>query len=111
MMVLYRTSFLGSMFKIIPWIKRGSISVNKRLINYLNYRVRPGDLIQFSDALIETASLNYKKRRLHHNFVMAPPRFFYVNFSLFYIIMERLPREKDLVFPIKLDIYRATGYY
>jgi ribosomal protein S4 len=108
---MYRTGFITSMFEIIPFIRKGNILVNKRLINYLNYRVKVGDLIQFKKSFRKRARMNYHRRRLFHTFIMSIPRFIYANFPLFYLLIERLPREKDLVFPIKLDMYRATGFY
>ena len=108
---MYRTGFLTSMFEIIPFIRKGNILVNKRFINYLNYRVKVGDLIQFRRGFRKRAKINYHRRRLFHTFIMTMPRFIYANFSLFYLLIERVPCERDLVFPIKLDMYRATGYY
>ena len=51
------------------------------------------------------------KRVTMKGLLFNTPKFMYVNYKLFLSFFERAPVEKDLIYPIKLDIYRATSYY
>lgn len=103
--------FFDSIFSVKQLIQTGGVRINRQVINYLNHRIQVGDLIQFKPFVQRQADHAFHRRRVYHSFIMNMPRFIYPNYTLFYFWVERFPREKDLVFPIKLDMYRATGYY
>lgn len=109
--VIYRTNLLVSMFEIIDFIKRGNVLVNRRLTDLVNFNVYVGDVLTFFFDFSSKFRLSVKKRFRIKGFVFNTPRYMFINYKLFFAFIERLPFNADLGFPIKLDIYRATGYY
>lgn len=110
---VYRTNFMYNMFEILYFVKSGNILVNNVLMNYVNLVINVGSFVTFlyrkkARKLFRT---NFFKRFNTHTVLFNTPRYLFVNYKLFYAFMERAPKAKDLVYPIKLDIYRATAYY
>jgi len=109
--MLYRTNFIYSMFEAIAFVKSGNVFVNNVLINYVNYIVKVGDCLTFWEDFFSKFKYNFIKRFVTKTILFNTPRYMYVNYKLFFAFMEKLPQDRDLVYPIKLDIYRATAYY
>jgi ribosomal protein S4 len=109
--VIYRTNFLYSMFEIISFVKDSNVFVNNILINYVNFVVRVGDFITFNEKHRSRFKANFFKRFKTQTILFNTPRYMFVCYKLFFAFMERAPMDNDLVYPIKLDIYRATAYY
>lgn len=108
---MYRTNLMISMFEIIDFVKRGNILINKCLTNLVNFNMCIGDVLTFLVDFGSKFKVNFKRRFRIKGFVFNNPRYMFVNYKLFFAFIERLPFNNDLLFPIKLDIYRATGYY
>lgn len=109
--LIYRTNFIISMFEIIEYIKRGSVIVNGKVLSYVNANVNIGDIVSFNNVDILKFRLNFIKRFRTQGFIFNTPRYLFVSYKLFFAFMERQPSDNDIAFPIKLDMYRATGYY
>lgn len=108
---LYRTNFIISMFEIIEYIKKGKILVNGNVVNYVNANVKIGDIVSFKTNNLIQLRLNFIKRFRNKGFIFNTPRYLFISYKLFFAFTERQPLDSDLAFPIKLDMYRATGYY
>jgi len=108
--MVYRSNFIYNMFEAIAYVKKG-VRVNNILINYVNYIFRIGDLLTFDPASLIKFKFNFIKRFKTQSILFNTPRYMFVNYKLFFAFMEKQPQNKDLVYPIKLDIYRATAYY
>jgi len=109
--MIYRTNFIYSMFEAIAFVREGNVYVNNELQNYVNYVVKVGDFFTFERRRWTQFRYNFLKRYQTGTLIFSTPRYMYINYKLYYAFMERAPRRKDLVYPIKLDIYRATAYF
>jgi len=109
--VLYRASFIRSIFEIIDNIKNGTILVNKGVVSFVNAPLRVGDFVSLGLLDLNKVRNNFLRRLALKGFVFNVPRFLFVNYKFFFVIMERLPLDNDLAFPVKIDIYRAIGFY
>jgi len=99
------------MFEIIPYIRKKKIYINNIAINHVNCRAKLGDFIRLDRYYIDRVALYFILRSFRFTFVFNSPRFMYVNYQLLFVILEKQPLGVDFAFPIKLDMYRATGYY
>lgn len=99
------------MFDIIECVKRNKILINGFISNYVNKNLDIGDIISFCNIDIMKFKSDLLKRLRVMGFIFNTPRYLFISYKLFFIFMERQPCDDDLAFPIKLDIYRATGYY
>jgi len=109
--MVYRTNFIYSMFESIAFVKSSKVLINNILINYVNFVVNVGDFLTFFGDYKNKFRSNFLKRFRTQTIIFNTPRYMFVNYKLFFAFMERQPLDKDLVYPIKLDIYRATAYY
>lgn len=108
--ILYRSNFITNMFEIIHFVKKSNVLINGICINYLNYTVSMGDFITFSRKCFNKFKINFKRRFILGSVLFNTPRFIFVSYKLFLFLLLRLPFKKDLIFPIRLDIYRATAF-
>jgi len=109
--MVYRTNFIYSMFEAIAFVKTGNVFINNVLINYVNHIVKVGDFITFFEGAHTRFKYNFLKRFVTKTILFNTPRYMYVSYKLFFAFMEKFPKDDDLVYPIKLDIYRATAFY
>lgn len=109
--LLYRTNLLFNMFEIIAYVKRCNVMINNVLINYVNFTTAIGDFLSFLAEKGARFRHNMYKRFKTQTVLFNTPRYLYVNYKLFFAFMEKAPKLVDLVYPIKLDIYRATAFY
>jgi len=77
----------------------------------VNYIVKVGDFITFFGDVHARFRANFFKRFKTQTILFNTPRYMFVSYKLFFAFMEKEAFDKDLVYPIKLDIYRATAYY
>ncbi len=108
---IYRTNLLYSMFEIIDFVKRSNVKVNGSIINYVNYIVKIGDIVTFLPRSYRQFYYCLVAKFRVKSFVFNMPRFLFVSYKLFFAFMLKYPNDKDLAFPIELDIYRATSFY
>jgi len=109
--LLYRSNFFISMFDMIELIKRNKVLVNGNISNYVNKNLKIGDIVSFYDLDLKKLRSTFFKRLRVSGFIFNTPRYICISYKLFFISMVKYPCDNDLAFPIKLDIYRATGYY
>jgi len=109
--VMYRASFIRSIFEIIEKIKKGDFLVNKGVVSLVNSPLKVGDLVSLVLLDLNKVRNNFLRRFILKGFVFNVPRFLFVNYKFFFVIIERQPFDNDLAFPFKIDIYRATSFY
>ena len=105
--IIYRSNIVISMFEVLSFLQESNVYLNNVLVNYSNANVRVGDIISFG--LLDSSKIkhNFKKRALRKSFLFSIPRFMYVNYKIGFILLEKAPELKDLVYPIRLNVYRA----
>jgi hypothetical protein len=96
------------MFESIAFLKKNSALLNNKRVNYLNFNVNVGDFLRIDPKHIPFIKKNIFSRALKGNFLSNSPRYFFVNYKLFYLTLFKYPTNKDLAFPVKIDIYRAN---
>ena len=99
------------MFEIVEHIKSNKILINGYISNYVNKNLKIGDIVSFRGINLIKFRSNLLKRLRIQGFIFNTPRYLFASYKLFFVFMERQPCDNDLAFPIKLDIYRATGFY
>jgi len=110
MSFLYRTSLLSNPFQCMQFIKQGHVLVNLRYVPYVNYRVQVGDFVGFSDLGKKIVYLALLYRLKYRLTLFNAPGYMFVSYTFMFSYMKRAPLRKQLVFPIAVDLYRATGY-
>ena len=108
---IYRTNFMYNMFEIITFVKHANVYVDGVLIDYVNYVVRVGQFVTFKRGVRRFFRHNLIRRFRTKGVIFNSPRYMFVNFKLFFAFMERYPFNRDLAYPIKLDVYRANAYF
>lgn len=109
--MVYRSNFYDNLFEILSIVRAGMLRVNGKCINYVNASLVVGDILSPEKAIRAIFKKNMLKRVYNEGFVFNKPRYMIANYKLIISYMYVEPRDKDLAFPVKLDIYRATGYY
>lgn len=107
---IYRTSFLPNIFQCIQLVRRGGVMVEKSLQHHVNYRVAINTVIKFTSLVKRLVYISLLYRLGRDLVLFNPPRYIFASYSFLYCYMKRPPRRRDLVFPISIDMYRATGY-
>ena len=110
MSFLYRTSLISNPFQCMQFIKQGYVMVNLKYIPHTNYRVQVSDFVSFSylgKKIVYLALMYRLKNRLT---LFNAPNYMFVSYTFMFSYMKRPPLKKQLVFPIAIDLYRATGY-
>lgn len=103
-----RANFVKSMFESIAFLKKNGALLNNKHVNYLNFNVNVGDFLRIYPKHIPLIKNNIFSRALKGNFLSNASRYFFVNYKLFYLTLFKYPTNKDLSFPVKVDIYRAN---
>jgi ribosomal protein S4 len=107
---VYRTSFIPNIFQCIQLVRRGGVVVEKSVQNYVNYHVTINRVVRFTSLVKRLIYISLLYRLGRQLVLFNPPRYIFVSYYFLYCYMKRPPRRRDLVFPISLDMYRATGY-
>lgn len=109
--LIYRTNLVRTMFEAIKFVKSSNVMVNNFLKNSPNSKLHIGDLISIVFPDLSFLKHGLFSRLLRKSVYFAPPRYLFISYKFFIITLLAYPREKDLAFPMKFDIYRSTGYY
>lgn len=111
---LYRTSFVSNMFESIQLVKQSFITINRKTFNYVNESVNLFDILSFHPIIKSFVYLDIHERlytgRKTIRYLFNPPKYIFVSYWFLFAYMFMYPRRRKLVFPISVDIYRATGY-
>lgn len=109
--LVYRSNVVDSMFEAVNLVKSAYLFVNGILINYVNFVVKTSDLLYFHSNIRSRIRLNFFKRFFYAGFIFNTPRFIFIDFKLFFLSAVVQAKDSDLVFPYKIDLYRATGFH
>jgi hypothetical protein len=107
---VYRTSFIPNPFQCIEIVKRGNVTIEGVVQGHINYLIQLNQLVSFIPSFKRLIYLSLLYRLARGAILFNPPRYIYVSFIFLFTYMTRPPHRRDLVFPISLDMYRATGY-
>lgn len=112
--IVYRSGLAFNMFEILSLVRTAQVYVNKVLYNNLNFSVKVFDLISFSSKVsryLYLSLLSRLLRRRKKSILFNSSKFLFVSYKLMCFFLKRHPKEKDLIFPVGVDIYRATGFF
>jgi len=107
---IYRSSFFSNMFESLSFIKTGNLWINKELVNNLYYTIKIMDYVGFSNLVKGFIFWSFFKRIRRKAFLFLYPKYMYVSLVFFYIILIRLPSNKDIINPIIIDAYKISNY-
>lgn len=106
----YRLYFVKNIFEVKKFLFHKNLMVNKKLVNFPNYKIRMYDIIQVRSELLEKIIKIRLLKNLKYSIVYTPvPRFIFMNFSLMYAYIYTYPKIRDLSFPKNLLDYYRTG--
>jgi len=108
--VLYRTSLIPNPFQCIQLIRQGYVLINLKNVWNINSKIDINCLLNFVPMFKKYIYINLIKRLLKKRTLFNPPTYMFVSYVFLFSYMNRPPRRKDLIYPISLDIYRASGY-
>ena len=113
-LVLYRSHFFKTIFKLKESIKNNRVSVNNKTIAYNNYLLKPGDLITINGSKLYKKNI-YKKRIRNMSLlirvnIMLPklaysPEHLELNLKTLSIIFLHKPYFKTLYFPTNINFF------
>lgn len=111
--IIYRLNLVDSPFLIRDYLRKTpDLMLNGRRVNYFNQIVKLFQILKIRSKKKRRYKWLYKRRLLRRrrkNYLFKCPRFFYFNFKLFFIVMWKLPKRKDFVYPNKsIDMYRLV---
>lgn len=109
--VLYRTNFLTNLFTTMDFIKYGNVLLNNLTVNFINILVNIGTIITLKQQWKKLLYKDLRKRVLIRAILFNTPKYMQVSFRLAYAILLKKPIKKDLVYPVRIDIQRITGFY
>lgn len=112
--IVYRSGLAFNMFEILSLVRTAQVYVNKTFYNNLNFSVKVFDLISFSAKVsryLYFSLLSRLLRRRKKSVLFNSTKFLFVSYKLMCFFLKRHPHEKDLIFPVGVDIYRATGFF
>lgn len=108
--ILFRASFIFSLYQAKQIISHGHVLVNDNTIYNLNKKVRQFDLIKLKSSKVKVLKdifFNFKKKIIEK----TPPTHLEVSFKNFIICFLWSPSSFELYFPIKNDFGMITRYY
>jgi hypothetical protein len=98
------------MFEAINIVNLGLVWINKRYVNFINCVVAVFQLIGFRYLLKPVIYWDWIKR-LHKKAVLGlTPKYMYVSYYFLFFFLKRIPLDTEIINPINIDIYRASGY-
>lgn len=109
--VLYRSNYLTNPFHIMKFIKQQNVCVGFKVIDRPNYLVPIAEFVTFNWNVWPSLLCQFIRRLRIKNLAFNTPRYMHINFNLNYFYLIKYPRRRDLIYPIKLDIQRLTGYF
>lgn len=108
--LLYRMTLLANPFHCLDFVRQGHLFVSSRSLRSPNHKVGLHKLITFTGLghrwIYHELFYRLARRRLLFNV----PSYITVSFFFLWGYQRRAPLRQDLIFPIALDFYRATGY-
>ena len=107
---IYRSSFFSNMFESINFIKSGSLWINKKMVYNLYYTIKVMDFVGFCISSKSFIFWTFFKRIRRRAFLFLFPKYMFISLVFFLIILIRLPKSKEFINPISIDMYRAVSY-
>jgi hypothetical protein len=107
---VYRTGLVANIFECMEIVSDGHFLINQSRLGHLNHSIRLTDLLAFSSEYKWILYYRLMSRIARRSILFNAPKYLFVSYKLLVAYFKREPREKDLVFPTTIDIYRATGY-
>lgn len=103
--LLIRSRFILNLFNVHYFVCNGIFSINNKVITYLNYTVKFGNILS-----VNFRYLKKIKAYLKSNFnqvLYSIPGCLFVDFKFFFSLFFKLPNVKDFAYPKFIDIWRS----
>jgi ribosomal protein S4 len=107
---VYRTAMAPNLFICIKLVRDGGVIIGRSCQNHIGYNVQVNGLVNFTQAAKRLIYFSLLYRLARKLILFNPPRYMFVSYIFLFAYMKRPPHRKDLVFPISLDLHRASGY-
>jgi ribosomal protein S4 len=108
--VMYRSTLITNMFEAIKFVQSNNVWIDKIYRFYPNYYVKPLQLVGIRPILKGLFHWNLVRRLKLKTILFNCPRYIFMSYSFFTFFLKRYPCKKDLIFPIRIDVYKLTGY-
>lgn len=107
---IYRTSLFSNMFESMSFIKSGGLWVNKHIVSNLYYTIKVMDFVGFFSFLKGYIFWSFFKRIRRKAFLFLYPKYMYISLIFFFIILLRLPSNREIINPVIIDAYKISNY-
>lgn len=82
--ILYRSTFVDSLFNAIYYVKGGFITLNWKVHTFFNVKVKVLDFVSFLPIILYDIIVFYFYRLAMHLIIHPPVRFLYISFFFFF---------------------------
>lgn len=80
------------------------------VVKHVHYLIRLFEIVQLAKSAYCFVYCKLLKQLAWKTFLCTTPRYMFISYPFLALYMYRHPRKKDLVFPVGIDVYRATGF-
>jgi ribosomal protein S4 len=111
--MVYRSGFIANMFEAIKVVNLGLVWVcklQKLYITNINYVIKVNEIVGFRAIFKSTIYWKWAKRLSRKSLLYTIPKYMFISFYFLIFFNKYLPKANQIINPIPIDIYRATGY-
>jgi len=112
--VIYRSSFIANMFDAINIAKLGLVwifkNANKCYIEHENYVINVMEMVGFRGIIKSSIFWKWSIRAYRKALLSTAPKYMFVSYFFFYFFMKYMPKPKQIINPVNIDIYRLSGF-
>ncbi len=105
--VIYRASFVPTMFAARQLVSHGHVKVNGRRVNIASYRVREGDTVELSEKAKSMALVLETIQRPERDV----PEYLAVDTKAMKAVFVRTPKMLDVPYPVQMEPNLVIEYY
>lgn len=105
--VIYRASFVPTMFAARQLVSHGHVKVNGRRVNIASYRVREGDTVELSEKAKTMALVLETIQRPERDV----PEYLAVDTKAMKAVFVRTPKMLDVPYPVQMEPNLVIEYY
>ena len=107
---IYRSSFFSNMFESLDFIKSKGLWINKIIVFNLYYTIKVMDFVGFSNFIKSFIFWTFFKRIRRKAFLFLFPKYMYISFVFFFIVLIRFPLYKEMINTVSADAYKISNY-
>jgi hypothetical protein len=108
--IVYRVNFCKNMFEALRVAKLGIVWIDKRFKSYVNFLVSLMKFIGVHSLFKGFVYFDIVRRLIRKSILYGTPNYVFMSYIFFSFFLKKVPKLKNYINPMPLDIFRATGY-